>query len=119
MDNSKVCKHKSHQKTNTNSQKSKQSELRGVFIQSSRKTKFSSDSSCFYCFPIFRLAGSLKSKDSGLSPEPNYDKYPCEGSDFLVSTRPWGWDVISDELRRREQEEVAKTTRAIIPRSLQ
>lgn len=33
MDISKVCKHKSHQKTNTNSQKSKQSESRRVFIQ--------------------------------------------------------------------------------------
>ncbi|CRK96940.1 CLUMA_CG010355, isoform A [Clunio marinus] len=28
MDNSKVCKHKNHQKTNTNSQKSKQSSLK-------------------------------------------------------------------------------------------
>lgn len=36
-------------------------------------------------FSSFPVTGSLKSKDSGLSPEPNYDKYPSESGEFLVS----------------------------------
>lgn len=87
MDNSKVCqKHKSHQKTNTNSQKSKQSESWIVFIQFS--VFFSSMFLLFYNYSIFLsppiVSGSLKSKDSGLSPEPSYEKYHA-GSDFMVS----------------------------------
>lgn len=38
---------------------------------------------------IINITGSLKSKDSGLSPEPNFEKYHEDerfrGSDFLVS----------------------------------
>lgn len=93
MDNSKVCKHKSHQRTNTNSQKSKQSESVQVFIQISMDLW---PSPCFYCFATFfhffkfsPPTGSLKSKDSGLSPEPSYDKYPSESGEFLVSTTLW------------------------------
>lgn len=93
MDNSKVCKHKSHQKANTNSQKSKQSESVQVFIQISMDLW---PSPCFYCFATFfhffqfsPPTGSLKSKDSGLSPEPSYDKYPSESGEFLVSATLW------------------------------
>lgn len=115
MDNSKSCKHKNHQKTNTNSQKSKQSECSRVFIQFSMNTKkfpfsmfllFSNFLSTFHPAP-----GSLKSKDSGLSPEPRTwtdDNYPNESGEFLVSllVHPFGTRFTT---RRQEEEDLTSS----------